>query len=133
MVSFTHVIKSPLFSDVLSRQTHIHHTGRFYFFQISCSIGMLICFYYLSSKNGYAVTGISVIPYTIFPYVGIIQIRSMGQGTFSLLSAGSCTGSPFWFIYSIHYTTSETFCKFILIFLSNLAFRGFLFLFFSSG
>ena len=41
MVSFTHVIKSPLFSDVLSRQTHIHHTGRFYFFQISCSIGML--------------------------------------------------------------------------------------------
>lgn len=37
----THVIKSPLFSDVLSRQTHIHHTGRFYFFQISCSIGML--------------------------------------------------------------------------------------------
>ena len=43
MVSFTHVIKSPLFCDVLSRQTHIHHTGRFYLLQISCSIGMLIC------------------------------------------------------------------------------------------
>ena len=41
MVSFTHVIKSPLFFDVLSRQTHIHLTGRFYFFQISFSIGML--------------------------------------------------------------------------------------------
>ena len=41
MVSFTHVIKSPLYFDVLSRQTHIHHTGRFYFFQISFSIGML--------------------------------------------------------------------------------------------
>ena len=44
MVSFTHVIKSPLFFDVLSRQTHIHLTGRFYFFQISFSIGMLMLF-----------------------------------------------------------------------------------------
>jgi hypothetical protein len=32
-----------LFFGVLSRETHIHHTGRFYFFkvQISFSIGML--------------------------------------------------------------------------------------------
>lgn len=39
------VIKSPLFSDVLSRETHIHHTGRFYFVkvQFSFSIGMLNC------------------------------------------------------------------------------------------
>lgn len=49
MVSFTHVIKSPLFSDVLSRQTHIHHTGRFYLFQISCSIGMLFLLIILSN------------------------------------------------------------------------------------